>query len=63
MKILKSIFILILFSISIISCTDEDIEDEFEKNSVEIVQTTTNQNINTQATGEDQQSVDETEKE
>lgn len=52
MKTLKSIFILILFSILIASCTVEDIVKETETNSIE----------NRQATGEDGEDVDQTEK-
>jgi len=52
MKVLKSIFILILFSTFITSCTSEDIVVQPEVNSIE----------NLQATGSDDKEVDETEK-
>ncbi len=52
MKILKTIFILILFTTLITSCTPEDIGDELEINSFE----------NIQATGEEGAEADQTEK-
>jgi hypothetical protein len=52
MKILKSIFILILFFIFITSCTIDDIVEESETNATE----------NIQANGDDEENVDETEK-
>ena len=52
MKILKSIFILILFSNLIISCTVDDITEETETNTIK----------NTQAISDDEKVIDETEK-
>ena len=52
MKILKSIFILILFSIFITSCTVDDIVEESGTNLLE----------NIQANGDDGENIDETEK-
>jgi len=52
MKTLKSIFILILFSNLITSCTVEDIIEEQETNATE----------NVQATGGDEDDIDQTEK-
>jgi hypothetical protein len=53
MKILKSIFILILFSNLVSSCTVDDISEDTETNSIE---------NNIQATGENSGEVDQTEK-
>jgi len=52
MKILKSILILFLFSNFITSCIPENLVEELETTAVE----------NIQATGEDDDGVDETEK-
>lgn len=51
MKILKSIFVLVLFSNFIISCTVDDITEDSEINQTEI-----------QATGENNAEDDQTEK-
>lgn len=52
MKILKSIFVLVLFFSLITSCTVDDITEETETNVIE----------NTQATGGEEADVDQTEK-
>ena len=52
MKILKSLFVLILFSNLSISCTVEDLVEESEINAIE----------NVQATEDNSKEVDETEK-
>ncbi len=52
MRILKSIFILILFTKLVVSCTDDDIIEVHETNAIE----------NIQATGEDETDVDQTKK-
>ncbi len=52
MKILKIIFILILFSNLIVSCTIDEIIEEQETSTTE----------NKQATGDETEDIDETEK-
>lgn len=52
MKILKSIFILILFTNLVVSCTDDDIIEVHETNAIE----------NIQASGGDGEEVDQTKK-
>ncbi len=52
MKILKSIFVLVLFSNFIVSCAADDITEEQETIATE----------NIQATGDDGKDVDQTEK-